>query len=239
MSDIDKVGFDRPKTEPLPGTVKFYERHLFVCTEHAGWPERIELGGGFPKALWEAVVPRMADMPLKVKMTACQEPGSDTGHDILVFPDGVRYLGIEVPDIPILVEDHLVGNRVTERLAHEPLAGYHVFVCVHANRDPRCGACGPPVAHEFAVRLAERGLTDSVAVRRSSHVGGHRFAGNVLIYPGGVWYGYVTPDDVDHIIDQHILQGEIVKERWRGAMATTPDQQMALRSDRSDGTSDG
>lgn len=239
MPDIDEVGFNRPKTEPLRGTVKHYARHLYICTGRTDWPERIELDEGFPRALWDAIVPRLSDMPLQVKMTACDEPSSGLGHDILVFPDGVRYQGVTETDIPILVENHLVDNRVTDRLTHEPLTGHHIFVCVHRNRDPRCGTCGPPVAAEFAAQLAERGLTDSVTVRQSSHVGGHRFAANVLIYPGGDWYGYVTPDDVGRIIDQHILRGEVVAGRWRGTMAGAPDRQVAPGDAQSDEVGDG
>jgi (2Fe-2S) ferredoxin len=223
--ELSDVGFDRPKTEPLPGTVKFYQRHLFVCTGHAGWPAKIESDGGFLQAVWEAMTPRMPEMPLKVKMTACDEVSLGQGYDLLVFPDAVRYLGVREADLPALVEDHLVGNRVSQRIPHERLMGRHVFVCVHAERDARCGACGPPLAEAFIAGLAARGLGEQVTVRRTSHVGGHRFAGNVLIYPGGDWYGYVTPNDVPRIIGEHILKGKIVTDLWRGRMGLSPEQQ--------------
>jgi (2Fe-2S) ferredoxin len=56
-------------------------------------------------------------------------------------------------------------------------------------------------------------------------VGGHRFAGNVLIYPGGDWYGYVTPEDVPRIVDEHIIKGEILVDLWRGRLGMTPEEQ--------------
>jgi (2Fe-2S) ferredoxin len=222
--ELSDVGFDRPKTEPLPGTVKFYQRHLLVCTGRAGWPAKIESDGGFLQALWEAITPRVPEMPLKVKMTACDEVSLGRGYDLLVFPDAIRYLGVREADLPALVEDHLVGNRVSERIPHERLMGQHIFVCVHAERDARCGACGPSLVEAFMVELEARGLTGQVAVRCTSHVGGHRFAGNVLIYPGGDWYGYVTPNDIPRIIDWHILKGKIVTDLWRGRMGLSPDQ---------------
>jgi hypothetical protein len=82
--ELSDVGFDRSKTEPLPGTVKFYQCHLFVCTGHAGWPAKIEAGGSFLQALWEAITPRVPDMPLKVKMTACDEVSLGQGYDLLL-----------------------------------------------------------------------------------------------------------------------------------------------------------
>jgi (2Fe-2S) ferredoxin len=36
----------------------------------------------------------------------------------------------------------------------------------------------------------------------------------VVVYPEGVWYGHVTPADVDEIIDEHIVGGRVV-ERLR------------------------
>jgi (2Fe-2S) ferredoxin len=33
----------------------------------------------------------------------------------------------------------------------------------------------------------------------------------VVVYPDGVWYGRVTPDDVEEIIDSHIVNGKPVE----------------------------
>jgi hypothetical protein len=145
--------------------------------------------------------------------------------DLLVFPDAIRYLGVTEADIASLVEDHLVGDRTSERLDNSDLFGRHVFVCIHANRDVRCGKCGPPVARRFREEIQARGLEQEIHVRRTSHVGQHSLASNVLVYPGGDWYGYVTPDDVGRILD-HVIRGEIVRDRWRGRMGTTPERQV-------------
>ena len=42
----------------------------------------------------------------------------------------------------------------------------------------------------------------------------------VIVYPDGVWYQKVQPEDVDEILDQHVSQGkkidrlEIPDELW-------------------------
>jgi len=219
---------EQPELYPLPGSIKLYQQHLFVCTGNMDWPAHIEEGGGFLQALATAIAQRSADMPLRVKLTACDEPSGGPGYDLLVFPDQVRYLNVQESDLPALIEDHFVQGGVSSRIPHAPVTGHHVFVCVHAARDIRCGVAGPPVAEAFQATLAARGLSAQVAVRRTSHVGGHKYAGNVLIFPSGDWYGYVTPGDVERIIDQHIGAGEIVGDLWRGRMGLTPEEQIRL-----------
>jgi (2Fe-2S) ferredoxin len=53
-----------------------------------------------------------------------------------------------------------------------------------------------------------------------SHVGGHKFAGNLIVYGplGGHWYGRVKPCHAAAIVDTHIVQGRVIKELWRGRM---------------------
>jgi hypothetical protein len=227
MEHATDVGFDRPKTEPLRGTVKFYQRHVLVCTGHTEWPAHIETAGGFVQVLSDAIAARAHEMPVAVKLTACDEPSQGAATDLLIFPDMVRYAALREEDVPRLVAEHLVGNRACVDLAHGPITGQHVFVCVHANRDPRCGFCGPLLAEQLAAEILARGLDGKVAVHRTSHVGGHEYAGNVLIYPGGDWYGYVTPADIPLIVEEHLIGGKIVQRLWRGRMGLTREKQLA------------
>ena len=86
-----------------------------------------------------------------------------------------------------------------------PLAGAYAFVCAHARRDKRCGVCGPPLIAALRDAAAKRAAP--LAVRACSHVGGHAYAGNVLVFdraagvPRGTWLGYVAPEDVPSIVD--------------------------------------
>ncbi|KAL1919755.1 uncharacterized protein VTP21DRAFT_1686 [Calcarisporiella thermophila] len=55
-----------------------------------------------------------------------------------------------------------------------------------------------------------------------SHIGGHKFAGNVIVYTQGgkrgIWYGRVTPCHVESIVEQTILHGKVIRELYRGHM---------------------
>jgi (2Fe-2S) ferredoxin len=75
----------------------------------------------------------------------------------------------------------------------------------------------------FHDELNRRALTGMVTVRRTSHVGGHAFAGTVLIYPSGDWYGFVTPEDVPRLLEDHLAGGKVVTDLWRGRMGLAPD----------------
>ena len=139
---------------------------------------------------------------------------------------------LSAADIPILVADHLTGNMPSSRLQYRPLSGRHMFVCTHGQRDYRCGECGPLLLAALHAHLAAAGLTGVVHVYRSSHVGGHAYAGNVLIYPEGDWYGYVSTADVPRLVDRHLAAGEIVWDLWRGRMGLTPEQAVQMTTDR-------
>jgi len=84
----------------------------------------------------------------------------------------------------------------------------------------------------FKEEIEVHGLDGKVAVSACSHVGGHKYAGNVIIFSSdakgevtGHWYGYVVPDDVPDLLVKHIGQGEIVDRLWRGQLGLSEEQQ--------------
>jgi hypothetical protein len=219
-------------SEPLPGTVKPYRRHLIVCTGQADWPAHLETASDLVGELARAIAAQGETLPAPVKVTACDAVSTGPGCDILVFPDNLRYRGVTTADVPALIAGQVLAGQPASGIRHEPLDGVHVFICTHGARDQRCGACGPPLYERFAAEIAARGLEGRVHLYRSSHVGGHRYAGNVLIYPVGDWYGYVTPAAVPVLIERAILEGGIVPELWRGRMGMAPEAQIAFLATR-------
>jgi (2Fe-2S) ferredoxin len=62
-----------------------------------------------------------------------------------------------------------------------------------------------------------------------SHIGGHKYAGNVIVYipPSmsgnalsgmGIWYGRVEPAKVEGIIEETVFRGRIISELFRGGI---------------------
>lgn len=95
----------------------------------------------------------------------------------------------------------------------------HVFICIN-ERDPsdKRGCChsvgGAEVAAAFKQKLYERGLKRIVRPNKAGCLDQCAFGVTVVVYPEGVWYGGVRPEDVDEIIEEHILGGRPV-ERLR------------------------
>lgn len=81
--------------------------------------------------------------------------------------------------------------------------------CTHGKHDPCCARYGRPLFEALSDQL------DSNAVWQSTHVGGDRFAGNLVCLPHGVYYGRVDQDDVPSIVDEY-LSGRLSLGHYRG-----------------------
>ncbi len=92
----------------------------------------------------------------------------------------------------------------------------HLFICVNerAEGDPR-GCCvsrgSKELASAFKERLYARGLKRVVRANKAHCLDQCARGAALVVYPEGVWYGNVTLDDVDEIIEQHILGGKPVE----------------------------
>ena len=203
---------------PLADSVKLYHRHAFACTGDRNWPARLEDHEGLLGIMARDVRDLRDSEGSIPKLTATDEPSTGRGIDLLVFPEAVRYRIFNQEDWRVVLHEQLRGGK-RAGVESESLPGRHVFVCVHAARDERCGRCGPPLLIAVRDAVAAAGLKD-ITVRATSHVGGHKYAGNVLIYPEGVWYGYVRPDDAGRLVRDHLLGGRLLEDLHRGSMST-------------------
>ena len=91
----------------------------------------------------------------------------------------------------------------------EPLGHPLLVVCTHGKRDPCCARRGRPLYEGL------REAADDDWVWQSTHVGGDRFAGNLVCFPEGVYYGRVTRLDALPVLDEH-LAGRVALDHYRG-----------------------
>ena len=122
---------------------------------------------------------------------------------------------------------------------------YIILMCSQATRDARCGQSAPLLRRELERHLRPLGLyrdlhderPGGVGIYFISHVGGHKYSANMLIYRraeprrtvgeqmtdglvGGKWEGEaaqciwlarVRPEDCENIVRFTVLQGKVVK----------------------------
>ncbi|KAK1296355.1 hypothetical protein QJS10_CPB15g01024 [Acorus calamus] len=234
-----EFGFGRAEfgQSPLAGTVQIYERHVFLCYKTPDvWPAHVEAAefDRLPRLLSAALLARKGEMKRQTRLTICEgEDGTETSNgDVLIFPDMIRYRSLTHFDVDAFVEEVLVKDTEWLPGTSETLKGSYVFVCSHGSRDRRCGACGPVLVRRFKEEIKSHALHGLVSVSPCSHIGGHKYAGNIIIFSSSIdgavtghWYGYVTPDDVPILLEQHIGKGEIVDRLWRGQMGLSEEDQ--------------
>jgi hypothetical protein len=102
--------------------------------------------------------------------------------------------------------------------AGEPEQGVDVLVCAHGARDRCCGSLG--------TSLAVKPIT-GVHVRRTSHLGGHRFAPTGMVLPDATTWAFLDPDAVARIVTRSGPLDDLLP-RYRGCAALAPRAAQAL-----------
>ncbi|MDX1660220.1 MAG: sucrase/ferredoxin-like family protein [Gemmatimonadota bacterium] len=202
---------------PIHDTVKSYHRHWLACVGTTSWPARIEEADGLLGRMAADVRERRDGDPPISKLTATDEPTEGTGLDLVVFPDGIRYRGVDEARWEGILRDHVEGDAISDVAPREAVEERWIVVCAHGERDERCGECGPPLIDALREAVEEAGI-ETVRVRATSHVGGHKYAGNVIVFPEGHWYGYVRPADASRIVREHVVEGRVIDDLHRGSM---------------------
>lgn len=174
-------------------------------------------------------------------------PGAGSAY---VFPSGVYipHIPPTTTSITSLIRQFLLPTAVPAPVPAE-LSGFEsvrkvretvVLICSHMSRDSRCGALAPLLRAQFERILDMRDVLltpeheargeyeGRVRVGFTSHLSGHKFAGNVIVYlPStlegdgtglGVWYGRVEPKHVEGIVEETVLGRRVVGELCRGVV---------------------
>ena len=95
-----------------------------------------------------------------------------------------------------------------------------ILVCAHGVHDVCCAVRGRPVARALAEVWPDQ-------TWECSHVGGDRFAPNVVILPDGVYYGDLDPESARSVVADH-LAGVVRTDHLRGFSGYPPPVQAAM-----------
>ena len=94
-----------------------------------------------------------------------------------------------------------------------------VLVCAHGRHDVCCAVRGRPVVAALSARWGDR-------TWECSHIGGDRFAPNVLLLPDGAYYGNLDARSALGVVEAH-LRGVVTPGYFRGVSTRPPAVQAA------------
>ena len=195
--------------ESLDATASRVDTWLLV--EHAGyWPYEPLDASAFAGPVRERLAAQLA-AHRPARLLLVKRPGRRPAGSFEVIygrsdESGGRFRRLQLESYEDLLGLDLAGQR-GERVRH-PL----LLACTHGIRDRCCARYGQALARELARQA------DPEWVRQASHVGGDRFAGNLVVLPEGLYFGRVGREDVAPLLAAY-QAGQIELARYRGRAA--------------------
>jgi hypothetical protein len=200
------------RDEPVAGTATHVRTWLLL--EHPGaWGSDALLDARLPDGLGRELKRRAAE--LRAKILLVRRPGSGTTE-----ADGPRVFAVHSdPERPRLESAVLADLREAldldlgslRRGGTSGLPAYDgplFCVCTNGRHDACCAERGRPAA----AALAQAHPAETWEV---SHVGGDRFAGNLVVLPHGLYYGRIDRVSALAVAGAH-LAGELDLDHLRG-----------------------
>jgi hypothetical protein len=209
-------------TEPSAATAPSTSR-AWLLIEHPGpWPAEAA-DAALPPPARAAV---SAAVPLGVRVQLIRRPGRRrAARDEPVLRAWAGWTGDDRPwlrrgtvssagtlDLTALAAGHPVAFGVP---AGEPL----FLVCTHGRRDACCARFGGPLARALADWYPDQ-------VWETTHVGGHRYAANLVILPDGLYYGPVDTASALRAIRAY-QRGQVSPAGYRGRAGQPQEAQAA------------
>jgi hypothetical protein len=200
--------------ERLPGTASTVVNWLLV--EQPGpWGRQALEHGRLPPAVGAFLRAQVAEHRFRAVLIRRHGRHEPDGIEVFAAHAGIRRRWLRRAHLPgpeALLDVDLapLGAGEPPSIGEEDPRGVYL-VCTHGRHDPCCSERGRPVAGILHRRFGDR-------VWEVSHVGGDRFAPNVVCLPAGVYLGRVDPDVAVGVIER-FESGRLDLGRYRGRCA--------------------
>ncbi|HEX2254497.1 MAG TPA: sucrase ferredoxin [Thermoanaerobaculia bacterium] len=119
--------------------------------------------------------------------------------------------GADLREWPLAASEDLLALDLAAAAAGDggvPVDEPLLLVCTHGRHDRCCARWGNPFYRSLAARVGD-------AAWQCSHIGGDRFAANLLWLPWGVFYGRLEATDLDRLVAA-CARREVLLDRYRG-----------------------
>lgn len=199
------------RDEPVAGTATHVRTWLLV--EHTGpWGRDALLDARLPDGVGAALKARARALRAKILLVRRPSTKPD-GAGVRVFaaqadPVHPRIESGRLDDVREVLDLDLAGFRAGGSTG---LAAYDATlfcVCTNGRHDACCAERGRPVAQAL-------GRAHPEETWEVSHIGGDRFAGNMVVLPQGLYYGRLDPAGALAVTGAH-LAGELDLDHLRG-----------------------
>lgn len=195
----------RENDEPLGGTASRIDRWLLV--EYRGlWSHDALTGSGLSDQV-KARLRELAAAQPRTRLLLIRRPDRRHHDGLAVYVADSRQGQERLAVLEVRAHEEL--RRLDPFEAAEPVDEPLFLVCTHGKHDRCCARYGRPLWEGVSEQL------DESSAWQCTHVGGDRFAGNLVVLPYGIYYGRVDRDDVANVLD-HQLAGQVALEHYRG-----------------------
>ena len=103
-----------------------------------------------------------------------------------------------------------------------------LFVCTHASRDICCGVAGAPIYKSLKEKFNDYEIS-STRVWRMSHLGGHKYAPNVLDMPTGRLWARFKSSNIDDIFGLNVSPKQVFNY-YRGSIGLNSSYEQVFES---------
>jgi hypothetical protein len=203
--------------EPMIGTVDQRLRWLLV-EDHSAWGH-----DAVGEVLGAELARSAKERRVRVLLIRRREgdPRSDAVRRAILVDTVTREMAIRsVTDLADLSLEAVADAPVASFGA--PMTDPIFLVCTNGKRDACCALRGRALMSALAPGHAER-------TWECTHLGGHRFAGNLVCLPDGILYGRVSAADGPRLADAY-LDGRLDPRALRGRSAWPQPAQVAERA---------
>jgi hypothetical protein len=195
----------RENNEPLGATASRIDHWLLV--EYRGlWSHDALAGSGLSDQVKARLGALTAQRP-RTRLLLIRRPDRRHQPGLAVYVANSRPGAERLGRLEIELHEELRDLDPFE--AAEPAEESLFLACTHGKHDPCCARHGRPLFEALSEEV------DTRWVWQSTHVGGDRFAGNLVCLPHGIYYGRVEREDVPALVDEH-LAGRISLAHYRG-----------------------
>ncbi|HKB19950.1 MAG TPA: sucrase ferredoxin [Gaiellaceae bacterium] len=203
----------RENDEPLAATASRIDNWFLI--EYRGLWARDALSGS---GLSDQVKQHLRDQVLSVphgRLVFVRRPDRRGRPELVAFTAVSKPGETTVRRIEFGAYDDL---RRLDLLAGAPAAHPLFLVCTHGKHDPCCARYGRPLYEALRDEL------EPDWAWQVSHIGGDRFAGNLVCLPEGLYYGRVDRETAGSVLDEHLAR-RILMANYRGrSIYTVPVQ---------------